>query len=329
VGTKSTPPFAIQRDDGTWTGLSVELWRAIARDLGVEFEFVERDLDGLLDGLAGGDLDVVAAALTATAERERTIDFSHPYYSSGLGIAVAARRGGGGPVRDLLRAVFSAAFLEAVFALAAVLLLAGVLVWLFERRGNPEQFGGGTARGLGSAFWWSAVTMTTVGYGDKAPATVGGRIVALVWMFASVIIISGFTATIASSLTVERLEVGIESPRDLPGRVVATVASSTSESFLQTIGARTLPTATVAEAVEAVLDGRADAVVHDAPLLRYLAVTEHVGRLAVISGSFSRQDYGFGLPSGHPLRERINRSLLARIRSAEWNEWVQRFLGED
>ena len=40
-----------------------------------------------------------------------------------------------------------------------------------------------------SAFWWAAVTMTTVGYGDKTPVTTGGRIVGLVWMFTSVIVI--------------------------------------------------------------------------------------------------------------------------------------------
>ena len=94
----------------------------------------------------------------------------------------------------------------ALVALALVLMVAGFCIWLFERRQNAAQFGeGSVARGLGDGFWWSAVTMTTVGYGDKAPKTFGGRVVALIWMFVSLIIIASFTASIAASLTANRL----------------------------------------------------------------------------------------------------------------------------
>jgi ABC-type amino acid transport substrate-binding protein len=328
VGTKEAPPFAFRQPDGTWTGLSIELWRGIAEDLGLEYEWVERDLDGLLDGLATGELDVVAAALTVTAEREVRVDFSHPFYSSGLGIGVPARDGTGGIASEVVRAVFSWQFLSAIVALAAVLMAAGVLIWVFERRSNPEHFGGSPARGLGSAFWWSAVTMTTVGYGDKSPRTLGGRLVALVWMFASIIIISGFTAAIASSLTVGRLASGISGPEDLPGRSVATVSGSTSEAYLEAAFARPVATASVPDAVQAVLDGRAEAVVYDAPLLRHLSLTHMRGRITIVPRTFSKQDYAVGLPPGSDLREPLNRALLARLSSEEWSSLLQHFVGE-
>jgi len=35
------------------------------------------------------------------------------------------------------------------------------VLWIFERKRNPEQFGGTPAQGIGSSFWWAAVTMTT------------------------------------------------------------------------------------------------------------------------------------------------------------------------
>ena len=73
----------------------------------------------------------------------------------------------------------------------------GVVMWLGERRRNQAQFGGTAAHGIGAGLWWSAVTMTTVGYGDKAPVTILGRLLGLVWMFAAIIIISSFTAAIA------------------------------------------------------------------------------------------------------------------------------------
>src|SRR4051812_19356671 len=74
--------------------------------------------------------------------------------------------------------------------------------------------------------------MTTVGYGDKSPVTVAGRLLGLVWMFAAIIIISFFTASVTSTLTVDRLESAIKGPEDLPKVKVATLAGSTSAAYL-------------------------------------------------------------------------------------------------
>jgi len=238
VGTKEAPPFAMKNpQSGEWSGLSIELWRQVAADLGLSYELVETDLGGLLAGVEDGSLDLGVAALTVTEAREERMDFSHPFHVSGLGIAVAAEKPGG--LWATVGGFLSPAFLQVVLLLAAVLAAAGFGVWLFERRRNREEFGGGPLGGLGHAFWWSAVTMTTVGYGDKSPRTAGGRAVALVWMFVSVIVISSFTAAIASSLTVKRLQLPVEGPQDLPRVAVATVPGSTSDAWLEALEAKT------------------------------------------------------------------------------------------
>jgi len=56
VGTEEVPPFAIKHNDGTWTGVSIDLWRQIAAELNLPFEFRERDPQGLLDEEASIDL---------------------------------------------------------------------------------------------------------------------------------------------------------------------------------------------------------------------------------------------------------------------------------
>ena len=70
VGTKVTPPFVIKDADGRYSGISIELWQKIADEQGLDFEYRETDLAGLIDGLKDGSLDVSVAALTVTAERD-------------------------------------------------------------------------------------------------------------------------------------------------------------------------------------------------------------------------------------------------------------------
>ncbi|HMB68223.1 MAG TPA: transporter substrate-binding domain-containing protein, partial [bacterium] len=180
VGTKVVKPFAFRDAEGQWTGIAIELWEEIARARGWRFEWREApNTNALVDMVAAGDVDVGIAAITMKPSRAERVDFSNSMFQSGLGIATSTQDPS--PLA-MLSVLVSPQFLGGVGTLAAVLLGVGVLVWFFERRGNAEEFERDPRRGLWSAFWWSAVTMTTVGYGDMAPKTAGGRVVALVWM---------------------------------------------------------------------------------------------------------------------------------------------------
>lgn len=322
VGTKEVAPFARRDESGQWTGLSLELWAAVANQLGLEYELREETLEGLIEGLETGELDLSVAALTVTPERERRIDFSHPFHSSGLGIALPRR---GSPVGLALRSLLSTGFLQAVGTLAVLIFLAGAAVWVFERRRNAEQFGGTPMRGLGEAFWWSAVTMTTVGYGDRSPRTLGGRTVALVWMFASIITISGLTAAIASTLTLSSLHGDIGGPEDLRGAgVVLAVRDTTGAQWLREHRVQTRLHPDAAAALEALRAGEGVAVVHDAPVLRHLTAADP--DLSVLEAVFQRQDYAFGMALDSPLRKPVNAVLLELLSGPTWRELLERYL---
>jgi ABC-type amino acid transport substrate-binding protein len=323
VATRNVPPFAIRREHG-WDGLTIELWTQIAERLGRRFELREMPLTRMLDAVESGSVDLAAAALTITSDREARVDFTHPFISSGLGIAIHQRPGGGWLAT--MQRVFSSNFLMALAPLLLLLTLIGVMVWLAERRRNP-QFEGGPLKGIGSGLWWSAVTMTTVGYGDKAPATLPGRLIAMVWMFASVIIISSFTAAIATALTVDKLDSSISGVDDLYQFRVLTLPGSTSEAFLKRQMIRHRTTPSLPEALDSLAQGDADAVVYDAPVLRYLVATRHPDSLRTLVHVLQRQDYGIALPAGSPLREDVNRELLRIVRSDEWQQLIERYLG--
>ncbi len=327
VATRQVAPFAMRDSRGNWEGLSVDLWQDVADKIGVVFEWRELGVAETLEALEAGEVDVAIAALTVTAEREQRIDFSYPYLASGLALAVDGQRRSGWWAT--LRGFFSAEFLSAVGALLLILMAAAAGVWIFERRANPEQFGGSTVRGLGESFWWSAVTMTTVGYGDRAPVTLGGRLVALVWMFTSVIVIAGFTASIAASVTVHRLESDLLDERRLASIRLAVLADSRAAAYGERRGLRLRPQASLEAAADALVAGRVDAILHDAPVLRYLARERVDDTLEVLPGVVVRDDYGFGLPAGSALRKRVNVALLSIVHGPVWQGIRERYLGAD
>ncbi|MGB1016948.1 MAG: transporter substrate-binding domain-containing protein, partial [Nannocystaceae bacterium] len=221
VAVKQAPPFSLRGDNGEWTGTSIELWQELAAELELDYRYHETSLDDMIQGVGDGRYDVAVAALTVTAQREEVVDFTHPYYTTGLAIGVQQR-----PEHlwaGVVSTVFSFAFLELISVLACIQLAVGTAVWLVERRANPNQFPPSSARGLFSGFWWATVTMTTVGYGDEVPRSALGRVIALSWMLVSMILIASVTGTIASSLTLERLDERIRGPEDLHRFSVGTI----------------------------------------------------------------------------------------------------------
>ena len=325
IGTHEAPPFVVKNPNGKFSGISIELWKNIAAQLRLEYEIREMGIGQLLQGLQNGTLDVAAGAITVTAKRVKKVDFSHPFFTSGLGIALI--QNDSDKLESVIKAVFSIRFLQALAALVTLLLVIGLLIWLLERKANPRQFGGKPYHGLGDGFWWAAVTMTTVGFGDKAPVTFWGRLLAIIWMFASVITISGFTAAIASVFTLQEIEGHIQGPQDLNGIMTGTVKDTTSSHYATNHHLHTISYKNIAAALNGLTAREVGAVVYDAPILNYLAHSDPSAHITVLPNTFMRQDYAFGLPEKSPLREKINAVLLEQIATEEWKTMLSHYLG--
>lgn len=310
VGTHRMTPFVEREPGQAWHGTSVELWREIAEELGLRFQLQERGLDELFHGLEDGSLDVAAAALTVTADREARVDFTHPFFTTGLAIALS--RDHAEDWFDTMSMVFSASFFALLVTFAGLQLLVGAIMWLLERRHNPH-FQGTPAAGVAAGMWWAVVTMSTVGYGDKVPRSGAGRLLAMVWMLASLVLLTTFTASITTSLTLGRLASKVTGPEDLGKLRVGTVAGSSSETYLRDsrLDFRGFPDAETGMA--AIVGGEIDALVYDKPALVSLVAGDYGEHVELLPGTFQRQDYAFALPTGSPLREPINRILARRV----------------
>ena len=325
IGTKEAPPLSMKAADGTWQGISIELWRRIADESHVSYRFVEeRTVQDLLDGIVAKKYDIVVAALTPTAARERTIDFTQPFYASGLGIAVpVAGLAGWLPV---VRAMTSFGFLQAVLALVGLALVAGFLVWLFERRGN-ENFGGGITKGLSSGVLWSASTMTQRHAGNFHPQTLPGRIVAVFWMVASIIAIAVFTAGITSALTTRQLRGAVHSTSDLSSVRVGTVLGTSGEDTLRRLRIAHRGFATLNDGFKALRTGRIDALVHDRPLLAWVIREDYSSSVELVDATFGPQNYAFALPPESPLRKQLDIAILEATNSAWWDRILFQYFG--
>ena len=326
VGTKPAEPFVMKADDGSWSGISFRLWERIAKELDIKYKVQSYDLEGLINATKNAEIDIAVSPLTITAEREEYLDFTHSYFTTGLTIAVSNEGGG---IISVAKNLFSPEFIKIIIIIVIILFLVGFLVWLFERNSNKGQFGGGLSKGLGSSFWWAAVTVTTVGYGDKSPITPGGRIIALIWMFAGLIMISGFTAAVASALTVDKLDVGIHSLSDLYDVRVVTVSKSSSEEFLLANGVNFVTAENIEEGVKLIQNRKVDAIVYDAPILKYYLKSNNLlNEIKVLPVILDPINYAFALPSKSTLRETINMELLTEIDKIEWHSIVNSFIGK-
>lgn len=324
VGTTVAPPLYMKTVDGQWEGFSIEIWQAVAQYLGVSFEFREYgSLSALLDALEKGEIDVIAS-MPVEERYESKMDFSQSYLKSGLSIAVPAE-GGDNKWLSVAESLFSKDILQAVGLLLLMSIISGAIVWAFERRRNSEMFGEGTVKGIGQGIWWSMVTMTTVGYGDKAPKTIGGRIVALIWMLFSIVFIASFTANITASLTVNELRGKVRGFNDLYNARVGSLSRSEGSYYLTKHGIAVIAFEGIQEGLQAVAGKKIDAFVLNEMVLRNLAKREFPGRVQIIPGVFDEYFVSIALREKSPLRKPINKALLKFMHSEDWNELLNRY----
>lgn len=95
------PPFEFKDASGKHTGFDIELWDAIAKQIGVPYELQPMDFNGIIPGLQTGQLDVGIAGMTIKPERAKVVDFSDGYYKAGLLILVRADENTINSVEDL------------------------------------------------------------------------------------------------------------------------------------------------------------------------------------------------------------------------------------
>ena len=130
-------------------------------------------------------------------------------------------------------------------------------------------------------------------------------------------------------MTVQQLRGDIQGPDDLPGHRVATVQGSTSAEYLTRSQVQDTEFSAVDEAIESLVRGDADAVVYDAPVLRYYASHEGKGKVQVVGPIFRKESYGILFPTDSRYRKPVNEALLRLRENGTYDRLLTKWFGEE
>ena len=326
VGIYFEAPFVMKDREGT-SGFAIDLWNEIAAAEGWKSEFVvAHTVPELISMTHDGKVDVAVTNMFITASRIRELDFSHPYFDSGLQVMIDENRHPG--MGDLLRGLASSGHLR-VFAIGGILILvATVILTLIDRRLDPQFYNDWFA-GLAHSFYHVMQT-TFTGKSNHKLILEGpfGYIAAAIWVAAGITIVAYITSSITSVMTANQIRSEINGPDDLAGKTVGTILGGAGETYCREANLNTQVFNNIDEAVQALVQRQIAAIVYDAPILRYYDNSHPQLPITEVGPVFQQKKYGFALPMSSPLRRTINEELLELNENGAITRLNAKYFGE-
>ncbi|CAO2635379.1 Glutamate receptor ionotropic, kainate 4 [Lemmus lemmus] len=296
--------YGVPEANGTWTGMVGEL---IARKA-----------------------DLAVAGLTITAEREKVIDFSKPFMTLGISILYRVhmgRRPGYFSFLDPFSPGVWLFMLLAYLAVSCVLFLVARLTpyeWY-----SPHPCAQGRCNllvnqySLGNSLWFPVGGFMQQG-STIAPRALSTRCVSGVWWAFTLIIISSYTANLAAFLTVQRMEVPIESVDDLADQTTieyGTIHGGSSMTFFQNSRYQTyqrmwnyMYSKQPSVFVKSTEEGIARVLNSNYAFLLESTMNEYYRQrncnLTQIGGLLDTKGYGIGMPVGSVFRDEFDLAIL-------------------
>ncbi|XP_035268350.1 glutamate receptor ionotropic, kainate 5 isoform X1 [Anguilla anguilla] len=285
---------------------------------------------GMVGELINRKADLAVAGFTITSEREKVIDFSKPFMNLGISILYRVQLGRKPGYFSFLDPFSPAVWLFmllAYLAVSCVLFLAARLSpyeWynphpcLRERRDVLEN-----QYTLGNSLWFPIGGFMQQG-SEIMPRALSTRCVSGVWWAFTLIIISSYTANLAAFLTVQRMEVPIESPDDLADQTnieYGTIHGGSTMTFFMNSRYQTyqrmwnyMHSKQPSVFVKSTEEGIARVLNSKYAFLLESTMNEYHRRLncnlTQIGGLLDTKGYGIGMPLGSPFRDEITLAIL-------------------
>jgi polar amino acid transport system substrate-binding protein len=327
VAVAGTAPFVVQNEKMP-QGIAVEIWRDVAAHNSWKYKLVHYpSVPEALTALEKRQVDAVVGPTSISSQRARRFEFTQPYFQSSLSILA--------PVVNLtiwqrITPFFSKSFFVALGILVFFLFVVGTLFWLAEHGHEDSDFPAAPLPGIASGMWCAIVTMTTVGYGDIAPKTVAGRVIAASWMIISIVAATSLVAGIAGTLSLSsEPRRTIATAGELRGHGVAVISGSPAQAFAKRYGAEIRPVNTLHESYQLLKQNQIEAVLFDRPQLLYFLRQNHDSSVKISNAQYQPQGYGFAFAQGSNFAHQANVRLLQLKESGRVAQIVEMWLGKD
>ncbi|XP_078381082.1 uncharacterized protein LOC144663874 isoform X2 [Oculina patagonica] len=177
-----------------------------------------------------------------------------------------------------------------LFAVTLILTaIAGVIVWALDTYWNSEEFPRSFIKGSWDGFWWSFISMTTVGYGDKAPKSIVARIFSIIWILLGLIIMAIFMANVTSALTSLSLQL---EPSSFAGLKVAVLGNGTEYQHAQEEDAQPKVYHKIDDVIQAVKSKQVDGMFLDRYTASYYQTRDKLKSLLTVNKLELQRDVG-------------------------------------
>jgi ABC-type amino acid transport substrate-binding protein len=325
VGVFVSPPFIMKEKDG-YTGFTYDLWVRIANDLKLPFEVQEiSSVTQLLDMVRNHQIDVAATSLSITAPRYATMDFSQPYFDSGLRIMIDEDRHAS--MGNLMTGLAQGGHLRIYAWLVGIMIVATIVLTLIDRRYHPE-FPEKWSEGVAESFYHVMSVVTSGTTSHRNLLGTAGRFLGALWLACGVATVAYITSSITSVMTVATMNHQINGPADLGGKAIGVLPGTTGEAFGRDAQLNVQTFVTMEDAVDALLKGHIAAIVRDAPVLEWYDQTHPNLPLTEVGPLFKPEKYGFAMPQGSPLTRPISEELLRLKDHGEFEELRKKYFGQ-
>ncbi|WP_286174781.1 transporter substrate-binding domain-containing protein [Mycobacterium sp. DL99] len=331
VAVHQLEPFVMRTSSGELTGFSIDLWDEVAKRVGWTTDYLTTDdVRGQLAAVTARRADVAVGGISLTAQREQSFDFTQPTLDAGLQIIVPVQDTrpsvpGLGGYLDLL---LSRTMLVWLAAAVVVSVVPAHVFWLVERRRTERPV---VSRsyfpGIFQAFGWGMGSL--VGRQSVSATQTITKALAILWGFAAIVFVSFYSANLSATLTVAKLDAKITGPADLYEKSVATVHGTTAADFLHSMGIDATETSTIEESYHLLREEGYDAVVFDAPVLRYYVAHRGEGVAVTAGPVFQDENQGFVISTNSPLRKPIDQALFRMREDGTYNLIKEKWFGDD
>ena len=326
VGVSESPPFIIVRSDGSYRGIAIELWERIASLADITYTISLYPREQLLDAVKNGAVDIAVGNLTINSDNEASVDFTHAFFHTNLAIATVAS--GDATLLSAFEKVFSKVVIETVLVVVLVVLALAFLIWILERRNNPDIFGKGKYPDFISGVLWVLMLGTALEGDLYKMRRNTSRFLGFLLLLVGTTIVASYIALITSALTVNSLTTVVKHPDDLSHVRVLVETGSDGAAYLEHRNIRFSEVGQMSDALLELGNGRADAVVGDAAQVKYLLRKENLHNVTVLAAFLKPESLAFALPPGSPHREKIDETLLRAIEDPLWNDILIHYLGK-